>query len=167
MLVEKTYDRDKAVAYARKWAYSRNPSYYDFSSLGGDCTNFASQCIFSGAGAMNYTETYGWYYINLSKRSPSWTGVPYLYNFLVSNRGAGPFGRESVLSELLPGDIIQLAVYSDRFEHCPVVTATDGSGSPDSILVAAHSIDCLDRPLSSYNYKKIRCVRIEGTRRPL
>ena len=37
------YDRERAVAYAHQWAYSRNPAYYDFSVLGGDCTNFISQ----------------------------------------------------------------------------------------------------------------------------
>jgi hypothetical protein len=36
------YDRSAAVAYAHKWAYSRNPAYYNYDKLGGDCTNFAS-----------------------------------------------------------------------------------------------------------------------------
>ena len=52
----------KAVAYARRWAFGRNPDYYDFSRLGGDCTNYASQVLFAGAGVMNFTPTYGWYY---------------------------------------------------------------------------------------------------------
>ena len=39
------YDRQKAVDYALTWALDRNPKFYDFSSLGGDCTNFISQCI--------------------------------------------------------------------------------------------------------------------------
>lgn len=34
----KEYNRDKAVAYAHRWAYDRNPAYYDFSNIGGDCT---------------------------------------------------------------------------------------------------------------------------------
>ena len=52
---ELTYDRAKAVAYAERWALSRNPRYYDFEDIGGDCTNFASQCIYAGAGVMNWT----------------------------------------------------------------------------------------------------------------
>ena len=60
------YNRANAVAYAKKWAYGRNPKYYDFSDLGGDCTNFASQCIYAGSGVMNYTPTYGWYYISVN-----------------------------------------------------------------------------------------------------
>lgn len=49
------YDRKAAVEYARKWAYGRNPAYYDFSRLGGDCTNYASQCLYAGSDVMNYT----------------------------------------------------------------------------------------------------------------
>ena len=45
---EKKYDRDKVIEYAKKWAYSRNPQYYNYDGIGGDCTNFASQ-IFSPA----------------------------------------------------------------------------------------------------------------------
>ena len=48
MLIDTPYDRDAAVAYARRWALSRNPLYYDFEDIGGDCTNFASQYIFAG-----------------------------------------------------------------------------------------------------------------------
>ena len=39
------YDRNKAIRYAKKWAYSRNKKYLDFENIGGDCTNFVSQCI--------------------------------------------------------------------------------------------------------------------------
>lgn len=44
------YNRGKAVAYALEWAMSRNPAYLDFEELGGDCTNFASQCLLAGGG---------------------------------------------------------------------------------------------------------------------
>ena len=44
---EKRYDRQKVIEYAKKWAYLRNPKYYNFDSVGGDCTSFASQCIYA------------------------------------------------------------------------------------------------------------------------
>ena len=84
-MIEFAYNREKAVAYAHQWAYRRNPAFLDFQELGGDCTNYASQCIFAGAGIMNYTPVYGWYYINGNNRTASWTGVVYLYNFLTQN----------------------------------------------------------------------------------
>jgi hypothetical protein len=55
------YDRQNAVDYAHKWAYSRNPAYYDYENLGGDCTNFVSQCVYAGARVMIYGVC-GWYY---------------------------------------------------------------------------------------------------------
>ena len=57
------YNRRAAVAYAHKWAYTRNPAFYDFSEIGGDCTNFASQCLYAGTGIMNFTPDFGWYYM--------------------------------------------------------------------------------------------------------
>ena len=49
------YDRRLAVNYAKKWALSRNPKYYDYDNLGGDCTNFISQCIYAGAKDRRYS----------------------------------------------------------------------------------------------------------------
>ena len=73
------YNRDAAVTYAARWAFSRNPAYLDFQQLGGDCTNFVSQCLYAGSGVMNFTPVYGWYYRTASNRTASWTGVEYLY----------------------------------------------------------------------------------------
>ena len=159
MLIEKPYDRYAAVEYARRWALTRNPRYYDFQEIGGDCTNFASQCIFAGSGVMNYTPTYGWYYIDANDKAPAWTGVEYLYDFLVRNNGAGPFAREAPLSEAEPGDILQLGGSEGRFYHSPVIVKTE-----PEILVCAHTYDALDRKLSSYVYSRARLLHIEGVR---
>ncbi len=156
------YDRDKSVAYAKKWAYGRNPKFYDFSNLGGDCTNFASQCIYAGAGVMNYTPTFGWYYKNLNDRTPSWTGVEYLYNFLVGNEGAGPFAEEVPLNKLEAGDIVQLGRATGDFYHSPVVVGFRRG----QILVAAHSYDVFGKPLSSYVFARARGIHIKGVRKP-
>lgn len=154
------YQRDKVVAYAKKWAFGRNPEFYDFNNLGGDCTNFASQCIFAGAPVMNYTETFGWFYKSLNDRTPSWTGVEYLYNFLVGNTGAGPFAEERNLGELEVGDIVQLGNAANDFYHSPVVVGIIGG----NIYVAAHSYDAYFKPLSSYRFAMARGIHILGYR---
>lgn len=153
------YDREAAVAYARRWAFGRNPAFYDFENLGGDCTNFASQCIYAGAGAMNYTPISGWYYRSASDRTASWTGVEYLYNFLVSNRSVGPYAYEVSRREVMPGDVVQLGRKTGDFYHTPVIVAVE-----PTILVAAHTYDALDRPLSSYNFYTARFLHIDGVR---
>ena len=151
------YDRGAAVAYARRWALGRNPAYFDFQSLGGDCTNFASQCLFAGAGVMNYTPVTGWFYRTVSDRTASWTAVRYLYEFLVTNRGPGPFARLAERWELLPGDLIQLGTAEGCFYHSLVVLTP-----PPHISVAAHTDDALDRPLSSYRFARARYLHVEG-----
>lgn len=161
MLAEIPYDGSKSVEYAKKWALGRNPVYLSFDGMGGDCTNFASQCLFAGCGVMNYTPTYGWYYNSPRDRSPSWSGVSFLYNFLTGNRSVGPYAQEVGLSDLRPGDLIQLGDSQGRFYHTPVVVAADENG----VFVAAHTFDALMRPLNSYFYSRIRCLRILGARR--
>ena len=49
---ELPYNRKNVIEYAGKWAYGRNPQYYNFDNVGGDCTSFASQCIYAGSKIM-------------------------------------------------------------------------------------------------------------------
>ena len=153
------YNRFAAVAYARKWALSRNPAFYDFQNIGGDCTSFASQCLYAGASVMNYTPIMGWYYRSASDRTASWSGVEFFCNFIINNRSVGPYGHIAAAKEIQPGDFVQLGTESEKYYHTLVVTAV----SP-GILVSAHTFDALDRPLSSYNFFKTRFLRIDGVR---
>lgn len=154
-----SYDRASAVAYAHRWAYGRNPRFYDYEAIGGDCTNFASQCLYAGSGVMDYTPTYGWYYIDANRKSPSWTGVEYLYNYLTRERTSpGPAAREVSRSEMQPGDIVQLSFDGVRFAHSPIVVEL----SARDLLVAAHSYDADYRPLATYEYRAIRFLHVTG-----
>ena len=156
---EIAYNRIAAVLYARRWALSRNPAFYNFDDIGGDCTNFASQCIFAGSRIMNFTPVTGWYYRSRNDRAPAWTGVEYLYNFLINNRSVGPFARVVSKNEVSPGDIVQLGKYDGDFYHSPVITAVT-----PTILVAAHTFDAIDKPLYSYNFQVARFIHIDGVR---
>ena len=152
------YDRKKVYEYAEKWAYLRNPQYYNYEYLGGDCTNFVSQCVYAGCGEMNYDMNNGWYYINANNKSPSWTGVEFLYNFLVSNRSAGPKGIETTIDKLEIGDIIQLSFNGVQFTHGLVVV--QNANNEDNTLIAAHTFDAFGRKVSSYEYLKYRCIHL-------
>lgn len=155
------YNRDAAVAYALKWALGRNPAYFDFTGIGGDCTNFVSQCIYAGSGIMNFAPITGWYYVAVDDRSAAWTGVEYLYNFLTTNKLIGPFAHEVNQDEATIGDVIQLGKSDGDFYHTLIITSTE-----PEILIAAHSDDALNRPLSTYNYDVARFLHIDGVRFP-
>ena len=161
------YDRRAAVLYAHEWAYGRNPKFYDYEHIGGDCTNFASQCLFAGSGIMDFTPTFGWYYIDADRKAPAWTGVPYLHQYLTLKQpSVGPVGRECALWELQPGDLVQLRFQGTVFQHSPVVVQADRAQSPEEVLIAAHSYDADYRPLASYDYEELRCLHIQGVRWP-
>lgn len=160
------YDRSRAVAYAKRWATSRNPLFTDFTGGGGNCTNFVSQCVLAGCCQMNFTPDFGWYYLSADDRAAAWTGVEFFYNFLTGNTegigdGLGPFGREVGRDTiLLPGDVVQLGRADGDYYHTLIVT---GYGRR-TYLVSAQSNDALDRPLSSYSYERIRYLHIDGYR---
>ena len=160
MLATVSYNRERAVEYAQKWALSRNPLFFDFTGGGGNCTNFASQCLLAGSLTMYEAQPFGWYYRSVTDRAPAWTGVEFFYNFITSTEEEGPFGTEVRRRGIRPGDVIQLADSSGDFYHTLIVSAVNGL----QILVCAHSQDSLDRPLSSYNYATARFLRIEGAR---
>ena len=147
------YDRESALRYAHRWAYDRNPEYYDFDGLGGDCTNFVSQVLAAGGAEQNYSQN-GWYFNSINDRSPSWSGVNELYEFLVSEHDVGPRARVVDVSEAMAGDIVQLGSFENGYYHSLIIV------DPENMLVAAHTVDSDYRPLSSYNYDYFRVLHV-------
>ena len=147
------YDREAALRYAHRWAYERNPEYYDFDGLGGDCTNFVSQVLAAGGAEQNYSQN-GWYFNSINDRSPSWSGVNELYEFLVSEHDVGPRARVVDVSEAMAGDIVQLGSFENGYYHSLIIV------DPENMLVAAHTVDSDYRPLSSYNYDYFRILHV-------
>lgn len=161
---EENYNRQKVVNYAQKWAYERNPKYYNFDDVGGDCTSFASQCIYAGANIMNYSNQNGWYYINGNKKSPSWSGVEFLYNFLTTNKLEGPYGREIQQEQIEIGDIAQLSFNGKNYKHTLVITKIENKKKLNQILISAHTFDTFNKKITEYNFEKIRFIHIEKIR---
>ncbi len=154
---EKKYNREEAINYANKWAYKRNPKYYNFDNIGGDCTAFVSQCLYAGSGIMNYKKHVGWYYNSVNDRSPAWSGVEYLYNFLINNKSVGPSAAIVDRENIQSGDIIQLRFSGmQSFSHSLVVVDKNES----EIYVATHTDDSYHRALSTYQFEKVRFLHI-------
>ena len=165
MLIDIPYNRDRAVEYARRWALTRNPLFLDFTGRGGDCTSFVSQSVFAGCGVMDFTPTFGWYYVTADNRAPAWAGVDEFFNFITGapqfvNAGGntGPRGFNVTDGRVIDrGDVIQLANDRGEFYHSLLISEL----TDNDILVCAHSDDALDRPISTYNFATLRVIHIE------
>ena len=155
------YNRQAVVEYSKKWAFSRNPKYYNFDPVGGDCTSFASQCIYAGCKKMNYNENLGWYYINGNNKSPSWSGVEFLYEFLINNKGIGPQGESTTQNKIELGDIAQLSFDGKKFGHTLVIVNIENRDSLQKIKIASHTLDSFNKPISEYSFNKIRWIHIK------
>jgi len=163
MFVLKKYGRELAVAYARKYALIRNEKYQNFEGIGGNCTNYISQCLFAGSGVMNYSNN-GWFYKQKYVYSPSWTGVEFLHKFLVSNKTSGVYGEEVSINLCQIGDIVQLKFRNkESFTHSLIITKIDGF-TPNKIYVCANSADAKDVLLSRYAFVELRFIHIMGYR---
>lgn len=162
----RSYDRYRAVEYAKKWAFDRNPLFENFAGIGGDCTNFVSQAVFAGSCEMNFTPTFGWYFKSLSDRAPAWTGVDAFYDFMTGSGDfapvtlrEGPFGYATSPEYAMLGDVVQLANEAGEFYHTLLITGFSDSGE---LLVTAHTNDVLDRPLSEYPNASERIIHLIG-----
>ena len=161
MFVIRPYRRERAVAYAERWAKMRNPVFYDFTEIGGNCTNFVSQALYAGSCKMNYTPVFGWYYITQNERTASWTGVDFFYRFLTGNRGLGPFGEEVGAERLEDGDVVQIGRDGEGYFHSMLFVGRDPDGTP---LVAAQSLDVYGKRLDEYDFDFVRYLHVSGVR---
>ena len=70
------------------------------------------------------------------------------------------------LTDLRPGDLVQLSFNGEEFQHTPVVVRVTAPITLDTVLIAAHSYDADNRPLSTYTFQDIRFLHVLGTIRP-
>lgn len=160
------YNRERAVEYAKKYAFVRDDAFFDFTNLGGNCTAFISQCLFYANGIMNPTPFWGWYYYSSYNRSPSWSSVEPFYKFMKTNTLKGPFLQVSEVKNMEIGDLVQLKFYGyANFTHTLMITKiTDHPSvrSAKNIYLTANTYDMLDRNLTSYHYKEVRYLKVLG-----
>jgi len=113
-----SYSYTEAVDFAiTKYNDPPKKGYYDYSSYGGDCTNFVSHCLKAGGWAQENK----WHWLSngiscdtdmkVCTRSPSWTGAYKLYEYL-TNSG----------SKRVNPKFIDIKVYSPK-DKAPVVEA--------------------------------------------
>ena len=117
---------------------------------------------------MNYEKDFGWYYIDANNKAPAWTGVEYFYRFMTREaQNPGPVALNASISQLELGDVVQLSFDGENWNHSPVVVRLLRRPAlrPADVLIAAHSYDAYNRPLSTYDYQGIRFLHFIGVRR--
>lgn len=152
-----TYDRKSAVNYAFKWALDRNPRYTDYEALGGDCTNFISQCVHAGNIPFDHEGDdilKQWYWYSDMVRTPSWTAAEPFYKYITGNNSDntsnyGIYAKEVNYEELEIGDIVQLIYENNLAYHNMIIS---DKVFQDGILVdykiCQHTYDLYNYPLS-------------------
>ena len=127
----RTFDWTAAYKYGLYWAKSRNSAYQDFSTNGGDCANFVSQCFIAGG----YPTDSNW--------------SPYVYDW-INNVGLRSWlltsgrGISSNVGSMGYADIINYDWHSDGlYDHVAIVTGLPGP------LVSCHTTDQYNIP---YHY---------------
>lgn len=177
---KKSYNREKAVAYADKYCgvtwgsgndFKYNSKYMDYNGAGGDCTNFASQVLGDeDAGGLSQDGTWFCSFPKYGRGSGSsaWVNADALKNYLLysgkaSVIQAGNFKELTTLStetsvapisKLCLGDIICYEKGRGNIDHFAVVTGFDSKGYP---LINSHTTDRCHVPWDlGWGDKKIR-----------
>jgi hypothetical protein len=163
------YDRLSAVEYAKKWALGSNPQYKNYKGMGGDCTNFISQCIHAGGIPFDSSKKnswLNWFWYNDSERTPSWTAAEAFYNYIINNNNEntqnfGVYAKEISKDELELGDIVQLVNEENAYHTMIITEIVEKNGKIVDYLICQHSYDLLDYPLS-LKYGQKRYIKIFG-----
>lgn len=159
------YNRERAVAYANKYAGAAwgagnkgryNPKYRDYTYVGGDCTNFASQVVGDPEEGGGLRMTGDWRYWYKAGGSHTWVQTDRFKQFLLwSGYGrmvakgsfsdvVGPSKQfpQGAMATLQPGDLIAYAFKGD-VDHFSIVVGRDINGYP---LVNSHTADRYHMP---------------------
>ena len=167
------YNRDKAINYSYNYIKDRNEYYLDYSSLGGNCANHASQAIHEGGVPMDYTGAYEWKYFsdelnenNTKKgRSSSWVSTYHFYEYAKNNKGYGLCAEVDVnLFYAEVGDVVHVG-YKDGniYSHTTIVSKViKKNGKTIDILVNSNTSDLEDYPVMGYIYYNKRLIKILG-----
>ncbi|GAB6169936.1 hypothetical protein JCM1393_23960 [Clostridium carnis] len=174
--IEGNYNRKKAAEYAVSNGLTINSKYKNYEKLGGDCTNFSSQCIKEGGIPFDNLGPYKWFWYSDNKRTPSWTSANEFRKYAINNNreNSNNFGLiacETTFQDINLSDLVQ---FKDA-THTMVVTGCiyqkEDKGDPwknkKDILISQHSGSeigrLVDYPLSVKPISKGRFfIKIKG-----
>lgn len=122
-----------AVDYSDAFWQSYNPAYGNYNSVGGDCANFASQCMLAGGLQMVYSNI--WYWRSYSDYGAAWISSTNQKNFMSAYYGAEIINPDD--SQVLAGNPVYYGNGSN-YAHTAFCVGTNEAGTP---IVNAHNND--------------------------
>lgn len=167
------YDVEAALEYATTYIGQRNNKYDDYSKAGGNCQNFASQCLRAGGIPMDisYPGVWKWYGWDVQNdgtkmgRTSSWTSPKWFVDY--ANKNVKVSGLVSVTDfpyfSAQPGDLLHMGYDGDLY-HTVVVAEpiVNAAGRVVDYLVYSNTSDLRNYPASIYGYPEICLTRIIG-----
>ena len=194
----RTYTPQNAAYYAL--TYSKQDvdsfrSYYNgnfnsYADSGGDCMNFASQCIYAGFQGSNDTSAISGrafpqdnsgsaanerWFANPVSPFWAWTHNTYFYDYITNSKSSSGTRITASVTEYaastynittpsnLLGAVIQGHGKAGDYQHAVIVTSQEGTAR-NQIFVTSHTADKKHVPLSYFwNSGKSRVIRPQGS----
>jgi hypothetical protein len=167
------YKRADALEYASTYALSRNPQFLDFTTLGGNCQNYASQILRAGGIPNDMDGEEKWKYYSdayditgqAKGRTPSWTSVTGFLDYAQKNTGYGLSAAVGAnIFTLEGGDLIICTDIRGEKVHTLAAASLiyDEAGNAADILTFSSSINRKNYPLRAYCYCDYTGIKILG-----
>ena len=159
-----SYSFSNAVTYAQRYYNTYNSSYPDWTSYGGDCANFISQCLYAGGKSMvgtpgTSTAAQNWSNwfssgssCNTSKVSSTWRGANAFKSYWKNNASSySTFSSvgSSSYSYGYTGDAVSLLNSNGSAYHTLMIVGYDYTNK--DFIVAAHTYNTKTAKLSNYS----------------
>ncbi len=120
-----TYDYERAVEYAKKYAETKNPEFYDVGDMTGNCANFVSQAVWYGFGGESMSNEWQ----GNSSGTLAWENVNHFWDYINSKKELGGTPVNGVTS-MNEGDVLQIRTATltderERFTHTMILVDKD------------------------------------------
>lgn len=158
------YDRAAAYEYLMTYCDKRNPAWYAYDEVGGNCMNFGSQVLLAGGIPEDERGDEEWYWDGQNDLDLSWINVGRFYDYCRDNDGFGLVAdTEANYYTGEVGDVLIVGFAGDH-RHTTIISdiVRDENGNTVDYLISCNTTNYRDFPVSAYYYTFHRLIKIYG-----
>ena len=158
------YDRNAAYEYLMEYCHKRNPRWYAYDAVGGNCMNFGSQVLLAGGIPEDERGDEEWYWDGQNDLDLSWINVGRFYTYCRDNEGYGLVAdTEAGYYTGEVGDVLIVGFNGDH-RHATIISTVvqDETGHTVDYLISCNTTNYRDFPASAYYYTFHRLIKIYG-----